>query len=162
MAHPGYIGLLWALAVTTGVMAGVYFAFSAFVMTSLAQIEDFSGIAAMQSINKVIVNSLFLPLFFGTTLLCVITIVLAALRWGEPDAASAIAGSIVYIVGMFLCTLIFNIPLNNALDKIDPASTSDGHVWQHYLIVWTRWNHVRTVSCTAACALFIAAVSRTS
>jgi uncharacterized membrane protein len=68
-------------------------------------------------------------------------------------------GGVLYIVGMFVCTMIFNVPLNDALAAVDPASAEAASVWARYLREWTLWNHVRTISCTAACALFIAAIA---
>eukprot|EP00037_Helgoeca_nana_P007624 m.69442 g.69442 ORF g.69442 m.69442 type:complete len:244 (-) comp18389_c0_seq1:77-808(-) len=162
MAHPAYIVLLWVLAISVGVMAGVYFTFSAFVMTSLGKIEAFAGIAAMQSINRVIVTSAFLPLFFGSTLLSVAAVIVGGLRWGEQDARFAVAGGVVYFVGMFLCTLFFNVPLNDALEAVDAANPDAESVWVNYLTVWTRWNHLRTVASTAACGFFIAAIAETA
>ena len=58
-------GLLWFSAIGCGLMAGVYFAFSAFIMTSLAHIAPAAGIAAMNSISIEIVRSLFMPVFMG-------------------------------------------------------------------------------------------------
>ena len=53
--------LLWFSAIGCGLLAGLYFAFSAFIMTALGRIEQTAGIAAMNAINVAIVQSLFLP-----------------------------------------------------------------------------------------------------
>ncbi|HEX4572527.1 MAG TPA: hypothetical protein VH184_18985, partial [Dongiaceae bacterium] len=62
--------LLFALAflsaLGSGLMAGLFFAFSAFVMAALGRIVPAAGIAAMQSINVTILNPLFFSVFFGT------------------------------------------------------------------------------------------------
>jgi uncharacterized membrane protein len=55
--------------------------------------------------------------------------------------------------------MIFNVPLNNALAAAEPASSEAASLWARYLADWTMWNHVRTVSSTVACALFIAAIA---
>jgi|SoimicMinimDraft_17_1059745.scaffolds.fasta_scaffold357562_1 uncharacterized membrane protein len=70
-----------------------------------------------------------------------------------------VAAGVLHVVGMFIVTMIFNGPLNNALAPVDPASSEAASVWARYLAVWTMWNHVRTVSSTVACALFIAAIA---
>ncbi len=59
--------LLWFSAIGCGLIAGIYFAFSTVIMTSFARIEQAQGIAAMNSINETIVQSLFMPFFLGTT-----------------------------------------------------------------------------------------------
>jgi len=83
----------------------------------------------------------------------------ALFRWGEPGAMAMLAAGSIYFVGMFLCTILFNVPLNNVLAAVDPASAEAAPDWSRYLKVCTAWNHVRTVASTAACALFIAAIA---
>ena len=47
-------------------------------------------------------------------------------------------------------TIVFNVPRNNALAAVDPASTSGAAQWTSYLTSWTAWNHVRTAAALAA------------
>ena len=70
-----------------------------------------------------------------------------------------LAGGVLYVIGMFVVTMVFNVPLNNALAAVDPASPEAAPLWARYLTDWTLWNHVRTISSTVACALFIAAIA---
>ncbi|MBR1278948.1 DUF1772 domain-containing protein [Bradyrhizobium sp. AUGA SZCCT0283] len=155
------VGLLWFSAIGCGLLAGLYFAFSAFIMTALGRIGQAAGIAAMNAINVAIVQSLFMPVFLATTAASAALAVTALLRWGEPGAMAMAmaAGGALYVFGMFVVTMIFNVPLNNALAAADPASHEAASLWARYLTDWTLWNHVRTVSSTAACALFIAAIA---
>jgi uncharacterized membrane protein len=152
-------GLLWFSAIGCGLLAGLYFAFSTFIMTALGRIGQAAGIAAMNAINVVIVQSLFMPLFLGTTLASLLLALVGAFRWGEPGAAAMLAGGTLYVVGMFVCTAVFNVPLNNALAAADPTSVKAAALWARYLTDWTWWNHVRTISSTAACTLFIWAIA---
>ena len=151
--------LLWFSAVGCGLLAGLYFAFSAFIMTALGRIDQAAGIAAMNAINDVIVRSLFLPIFLGSTLTSLVLAVLAPFRWDEPGAAMWLAGGMLYVVGMFVVTAVFNVPLNNALAAVQPAGSEACALWARYLVDWTWWNHVRTVASTLAFALFIAAIA---
>jgi len=152
-------GLLWFCAIGCGLLAGLYFAFSAFIMTALGRIDQTHGISAMNAINSTILRSPFMPLFFGTTLASLALAGIALFRWGEPGAAAMLAAGLIYVPGMFLCTMLFNVPLNNTLATVDPARAADASVWARYLNRWTLWNHVRTIASTAACALFIAALT---
>jgi uncharacterized membrane protein len=151
-------GLLWFSAIGCGLMAGVYFAFSTFIMTALARLDQAASIAAMNAINVDIVRSLFMPLFLGTTVAGAAMVVTGVLRVSEPGAVSMIAGGVLYVVGMFVVTMVFNVPLNNALAAVQPSGPEAGAVWATYLKDWTFWNHVRTVASVAASALFIAAL----
>jgi uncharacterized membrane protein len=151
--------LLWFSAIGCGLLGGVYFAFSTFVMTALGRIGQAQGIAAMNAINVEIVQSLFMLFFLGTTLTCAILAVIAVFHWGQPGATAMFAGGVLYVVGMFIVTMVFNVPLNDALAAVDPSSTKAASLWARYLNDWAVWNHVRTISSTVACALFITAIA---
>jgi uncharacterized membrane protein len=152
-------GLLWFSAIGCGLLAGLYFAFSTFIMTALGRIDQAAGIAAMNAINVDIVRSLFLPLFLGTTLSSAALAGLAIFRWGQAGAVAMLGGAVLYGLGMFIVTMVFNVPLNDALAAVDPSSAAASPLWTRYLSEWTFWNHVRTIASTAACALFILAIA---
>jgi len=152
-------GLLWFCAIGCGLLAGAYFAFSTFIMTALGRIDPAHGVSAMNAINSTILHSLFMPVFFGTTLASLILAVMALFRWSEPGATATLAGGLIYVAGMFLCTMFFNVPLNNALAPVDSAGAEAASVWARYLKGWTLWNHVRTIASTATCALYIGALA---
>lgn len=76
-----------------GLIAGSFYAFSTFVMQALAQLPPSAGIAAMQSINIVVINGLFLGAFFGTAIACFILTSFAVRAWRQPRAACLISGS---------------------------------------------------------------------
>lgn len=151
--------LLWFSAVGCGLMAGVYFAFSTFIMPAVGRIEAIHAVSAMNSINTTIQKSLFMPLFFGTTLAALALAIVGFLRWGEPAGTAMLAGGILYVVGMFVFTVVFNVPLNDALTAVNAGSSEAATVWTRYLSDWTFWNHVRTVASMAASVLFIAAIT---
>ena len=152
-------GLLWFSALGCGVLAGVYFAFSTFIMTSLGRLDQAAGIAAMNAINVDIVRSLFMPLFLGTTVAGAALVAMGALRFSEPGSASMIAGGGLYVIGMFVVTVVFNVPLNDALAAVKPSTPEAGAVWASYLKDWVFWNHVRTIASGVASALFITALA---
>jgi uncharacterized membrane protein len=150
--------LLCFSALGCGVLAGVYFTFSGFVMRALDRIEPGAAVAAMASINRAILRSAFLPLFLATTGSALALAVLAPFHWNEPETVPMLAGGLVYAIGMFVCTIAFNLPLNDALAGADSAGSKAGAAWAGYRRDWTRWNHVRTASATIATACFIAAL----
>jgi uncharacterized membrane protein len=119
-------GLVFVLAFVSalgcGLIAGIFFAFSNFVMKSLAHLSAASGIAAMQAINIHVLNRWFFAAFFGTALCCVVLTVLSFFRWEKPDAIYLLAGSLLYLVGTILVTIIFNVPLNDSLAAVDPTT----------------------------------------
>src|SRR5229473_1524614 len=86
-------------ALGCGLMAGVFFAFSAFVMKALARLPAAQGIAAMQSINVTVINTLFMTAFLGTAAACVLLAVSALVSWHTRGAAYLLAGSLLYLLG---------------------------------------------------------------
>jgi uncharacterized membrane protein len=151
-------GLTFLAALGAGLVAGIFFAFSNFVMGALGRVAPEAGISAMQSINVVVLNSVFLGLFMGTAALSLILAVAALMRWSEPGAGYLLAGGLLYFVGCFVVTMLGNVPLNDSLAAVGANSDEGRRVWTHYLLAWTWWNHVRTVASLVASAAFIAAM----
>ncbi len=155
--------LLFALklfsALGCGLIAGVFFAFSTFVMSALARLQPTQGIAAMQSINITVINPLFMAAFLGTAAACILLAVSSLLRWHQPDAAYLLIGSLLYLVGTLGVTIVFNVPLNEALAKVEPGSTDGASLWSSYLANWTVWNHIRAAAALAAAASLTIALS---
>ena len=149
--------LTFLAALGCGIMAGLFFVFSNTVMRALGGLPPDKGIAAMQAINTVILNPLFLTLFMGTGLICLGAVVYAILHRGAQGSIFLLAGGLLYLIGVFLVTAAFNVPRNDALAALDPAKTESAGVWREYLSVWTAWNHVRTVTSVAATGSFILA-----
>ena len=137
-------------ALGCGLVAGIFFAFSTFVMKALARVPSAQGIAAMQSINITVINPWFMAVFLGTAAACALVAAYSLLRWSEAGAAYLLSGSLAYLIGTFLVTIVFNVPRNNALAAVDPASANGARLWASYIISWTAWNHVRTAAALAA------------
>ncbi|WP_428420279.1 DUF1772 domain-containing protein [Methylibium sp.] len=135
-----------------GTVGGVFFAFSAFVMKALSQLPAAQGAAAMQRINVVVLNPLFLGVFLGTALLAAAGVVVAALNWGSLRSALLLASGLLYLGGPFLVTVAFNVPRNERLAGLDPASSQAAEYWAVYLREWSLWNHVRSVASVASAA----------
>jgi len=139
-------------ALGCGLTAGVFFAFSTFVMRALGRLPPAQGIAAMQAINVAAITPLFMTALFGTGALCVVAAVAALLLRSGPSAAWLFAGSAIYLAGAIAVTMACNVPRNNALARVAPDSADGARLWTGYVAGWTGWNHVRTVACLAAAA----------
>ena len=146
--------LTLASALGSGLVAGFFLAFSICVMWALGKIAAPQGIAAMQSINMVVINPWFMAVFFGTAVLCLVTVVAALTQWHDARAVYWLIGGGLYLIGTMLVTMIFNVPRNNALATLVPTSAEAAAYWLKFLSTWTMWNHVRTVAALLAAALF--------
>jgi uncharacterized membrane protein len=145
-------------AIGCGLMAGVFFAFSTFIMQALAQQPSAQGIAAMQAINMKVINPLFMIVFLGTAVACVFLVITAGLNWRQPYAIYLLVGSLLYLLGTFGVTIGCNVPLNEALALVPPDSAAGATLWATYLTRWTFWNHVRTLAALAATTILTLAV----
>ncbi len=149
-------------ALGSGLIAGVFFAFSTSVMKALGRVPAPEGIAAMQSINVVIINPWFLGTFMGTAVVCVLLIVTSLLRWQQPGTFYLLIGAALYLIGSILVTMVFNVPMNNALAASAPADPGSADLWANYLTNWTFWNHIRTAASLASAALLTIALAFTA
>ena len=138
----------------SAVVGGVFFAFSSFVMKALARVPSAEGIAAMQSINVVVLNPSFLGTFMGTALISILVAVLAVMGWDTPSTPFFLAGAFLYVVGTFLVTGLGNVPLNNQLAAVSASDPEAISVWEYYLERWTLLNTIRTVAAVAAVLMF--------
>jgi uncharacterized membrane protein len=135
-----------------GLIAGVFFAFSSFVLPALVKLPPPQGIAAMQSISVVVLNRSFLGVFVGTTAACAIVAIASMFNWSTAGAKLSIIGSALYICGTFLVTMACNVPLNDALARVSPEAASAAELWSRYIPSWTRWNTVRSLAALGASA----------
>lgn len=159
ITHHWLFALKLFSALGCGLVAGVFFAFSTFVMPALGRLQPMQGIAAMQAINIAAINPLFMTAIFGTAATCIFLVLSSLLRWYQPVTAYVLCGSLFYLFGTVLVTVAFNVPLNDALAKVEPDSVEGANLWAKYLKDWTLWNHVRTIASLAAAALL--AIDRT-
>ena len=145
-------------ALGSGLVAGVFFAFSTFVMKALARLPSAQGVAAMQAINVAAPTAWFMAALVGTALASVALAVTALIAWDDAEVgALQLVGSALYLVQMVL-TISYHIPRNDALDAVDPDSAQAAGHWAGYVKDWTAGNHGRTVACLAAATVLTLAV----
>jgi len=149
-----HLPLILFAAIGSALTAGIFFAFSTFVMQALARQPTASGIATMQSINITVINPWFMAAFFGPAVACLLLSILALQQWDRSGAIYWLAGSLLYLIGTIGVTIACNVPLNDALAIVSPDSADGTTLWEKYLRDWTFWNHVRTIAALLAAVLF--------
>ena len=137
-------------------VAGVFLAFSDFIMRSLARTGGTGGIDAMQVINREVFRWVFMALLLG---LAPVSLVLVGYSVISLDGATGMVitlAGLTYLIGCFGVTIAFNVPMNQALAKMDLSSSTTHDYWTNtYLPRWTFWNTVRTAACAGSSALML-------
>jgi uncharacterized membrane protein len=145
-----------AAALGSGLAAGVFFAFSTFVMPALGRLPAQQAAAAMQAINVKAINPPFMTALFGTGAVSVAMIVVALADWDSSFGPLLLGGGGLYLLGVIFVTMAFNVPRNDALARLEGDAAAS--YWPRYLREWTAWNHVRTVAPLIALGLLLVAL----
>jgi uncharacterized membrane protein len=137
-----------ATTIGSGLLAGVFIAFSAFVMSGLRRLPDAGGLAAMRSINVTALRPPLIIALFGVSALCFAVVLRALVTWSRPGAAWLLVGAILTVIGALGVTAAINVPLN---DRLEAGTVT----WPRFLAGWEPANHARTILCLAGCALLL-------
>jgi uncharacterized membrane protein len=158
-----FLCIATALAVLgSGLIAGVFFGFAAFLLTALGRLPAPAGITAMQSVTSAIKGPLFLLAFFGTALFAAVLGLAAPLRWSEPGSGYLVLGALLYLNLPFAVTLMKNVPLNTRLAGTNADSPEGARFWETFRASWGMWNHLRWIGALAAAAAFLMALLKTA
>jgi uncharacterized membrane protein len=133
---------------TTGLVAGVYYAYTVSVNLGLAAQPDASYVATMQAINERIENPLFFASFFGAALFPLAALAAHYSRRPRSGRFWLIAlACVLYIGGSFLLTAFVNVPMNEELARVasDVSTGELSRARAAYEEPWNFWNGVRTV-----------------
>ncbi|MBV1866892.1 MAG: DUF1772 domain-containing protein [Marinosulfonomonas sp.] len=138
------------------ILGGVFLAFSDFIMRALANTSGTGGIEAMQVINREVFRYVFMILFIGMAAISVLIAGYSGFNQSGPAAYLIAGAALVYLIGGFGVTVVFNVPLNEVLATMDTSSKATHDFWTNsYLPRWTFWNSVRTVACILAAGLLL-------
>lgn len=138
-------------AVLGGLTAGVFLAFSTFVVQGLDRNPAPIAITAMQGINVTAPHPLFMLPLFGGPLVGVAAAIASTEAW-------VIVGAVAGFVPA-LMTVGYHIPRNDALDRVDPAAPDADATWRRYVREWVGGNHVRTLGGLVGSAAMTIAVA---
>lgn len=142
--------MLAGATLTTGLVAGVFYAYSVSVDLGLAAQPDASYVATMQEINERIQNPLFFAGFFGAGLFSLAALVVHFPRLRSRRFQLISLACLFYIGGGFLLTAFVNVPMNDRLAAVDPDAPARvlARARDAYEGPWDFWNGVRTVFST--------------
>lgn len=147
------------VCIGAGIVGGVFFGFSTFVMKALGQLPPPHGIEAMQRINVVVLNPAFLGVFLGTAALAGLCVAMSFFSWGDDRALLLFLSGLLYLAGCFGVTVVYNVPRNERLARMGIDSPEAASYWPVYLREWLLWNHARTIAAVLAAGCSAAALA---
>jgi uncharacterized membrane protein len=153
---------LIAATLTTGLIAGFFYAYACSVTLGLARLPDDQYIEAMQAINATVRNGVFAFSFFGAVLSLLVALAIHAPRPRSRSFLLVALAAVLYIGGGFMVTFLANVPMNEELARVGGAAPEVlARVREGYEGPWNFWNGIRTLfSSLALLALISACVSR--
>src|SRR4028118_409582 len=150
--------------ITTGLIAGFFYAYACSVTLGLALLPDEQYVDTMRAINATVRNGLFAFSFFGAVLALLLALAVHAPRPRSRRFALVVLAAVLYIGGGFMVTFLINVPMNEELARVSVGELGPAALeWvrEGYEGPWNFWNSVRTVFSTLAfLALIGACLSR--
>ena len=148
--------LIHFAVIAYALIGGVFLAFSDFIMRSLVLTGGQGSIEAMQTINREVFRWVFMALFLGMAAVSVVVAGYCAFGLSGPAGTLIMLAVLVYLIGYFAVTVVFNVPMNEALAGLEVSLETTRDYWsQTYVPRWTFWNSVRAFACVASAALLL-------
>jgi uncharacterized membrane protein len=144
--------VLVAATITMGIMAGVFQLYAYAIMPGLGKTDDRTFVGAFQSIDRSIINPLFMATFFGALILTGLAALFMLSGPGRAVLPWVVAALVLYALVVVL-TVGINVPLNDRIKAAgDPDRIADLAAVRKGFdeAKWVRWNLVRAVASTVA------------
>ncbi len=130
-------------------MAGIFFTWTNAVKPGIGTLDDMTYMKAFQAMNRLILN----PLFYVVFILPVLTISISTyMSFGSTKLyvfELFLLSTLLYVLGVFLITILGNIPLNDLLENTDLEKISLTELSDLRGKIENKWNNfnlIRTVS----------------
>ena len=149
-----YLTLVLSI-LSSALVAGLGFGFAAGVMPGINKLSDRDFLLAFKHMDEVIQNNqpVFMLVWTGSIVLVTGTLILGTLILSGGQIYLLWVASALYLLGVQLPTVRFNIPLNNTLQDLDIIGLSESELAKsrrEFEMPWNRWNIFRTLNAIAA------------
>jgi uncharacterized membrane protein len=149
--------VLVAGTLAMGLMAGVFGIYANAIMPGLRKTDDRTFVASFQSIDRAIINPLFMTTFFSGLVLPALAVALLVSDDERSVLPWAAAAFVLYLF-VVVTTIAVNVPRNDGIKAAGrPDDIADlGAVRRRFdERRWARWNAERAVLSLAAFACLI-------
>lgn len=153
------IGFLFVgMILLNGLLAGLLYGYSCSVNRGLAKLSDEMYLQAFQSINREIINPVFLLSFLGTSFLLPIICVLEYSSEITISFQFLFSAFVLHFVGVLGITGLGNIPLNNQLEKFPISSANKTEISEMRSLFEKPWNRFHTIRTIASIFSFFLSI----
>ena len=152
--------VLLSAAFLCSLVAGLLFAFAAVVMPGIKRLDNGDFIRSFQVMDRVIQNNqpLFVVVWVGSVFALLMAAVLGLWELSGANRLLLAITALIYLIGVQLPTITINIPLNNALQKLDVGRMDDTtrkRARDGFEPRWNRWNVMRAVGASLTSVLLV-------
>lgn len=135
--------LIIALVVTSGLLAGFFFAWWCSCMIGLRDASDATFVESMQAVNRALPNGRFAIPFFAPVILAPICTWMLFADEQMTAGWWSVAATVLAVITLAI-TIVGNVPLNNALEAA--SRRNDSAARTAFEVPWNRWNDIRTAT----------------
>lgn len=133
-----------------GLVAGFLFGFAVVAMPGLGTLDDRGFLSSFRAMDRIIQNgqAVFMVVWVGSIAAVIASLVVG---WSQLDGTARLllgGAVVIYLAGVQMPTAVFNVPLNNEIQAIDPQSMTErglAAAREAFEQRWNRWNAIRTV-----------------
>jgi uncharacterized membrane protein len=142
--------------ISIGLMAGVFGLYANTIMPGLRKTDDRTFVGAFQSLDRAIINPLFMTTFFAALL---VTAAAALLHIGDDRSALPwIVAALVLYLATFAITVRVHVPRNDAIKAAGtPRQSAELATLRQQFdeATWATWNMARALMTMAAFACLV-------
>ena len=139
----------------TGLMAGIFFTWSNAVKPGIGKLSDLEYLRALKSMNRVILNYVFITVFLGAIVTVALVPVFYFHLYPKNIFWLFIFTLVVYWIGVFGVTVLGNIPLNEILDKTNLESISLEEMKALRRSIEIKWNNLNLIRSISSAITFL-------
>ncbi|WP_108866336.1 DUF1772 domain-containing protein [Aquimarina aquimarini] len=150
--------ILMIAIVSTGGMTGIFFTWSNAVKPGIGKLTDLEYLKALQSMNRVILNTTFRIIFISAVIAVALLPIVYFKTYPNPMFWVLIIAFLIYWIGVFVVTFLGNIPLNRKLEDTDLVTITAHNAKKLRTAIEARWNYrnlVRTISSSITFLLLV-------
>jgi len=157
--------ILISAVLLSSLVTGLVFGFAIVTMPGIAKLSDKNFLKTFKYIDEVIQKNhpIFMLVWVGSIMAVILTLTLGILLLSGMDKILLLSASSLYLLGVQLPTVFYNIPLNNMIQELDINLMKDSELEKSrsgFENSWNRWNNIRTLNGIVAVFIWLVLLIR--